>query len=125
MAPHRIVDGRECPASRALEHGQELRSGEDIAGAVAVIGGRAADHSALTIDGRVGRLHRDFGPAVAVKVEDLELGVVRARADVAAKIDAPQAGAVQAIRVDIDVAGIARLRVVLRVDHEGTINRVR
>jgi hypothetical protein len=65
--------------------------------------------------GAVGGLHGDLGLAVAVVVEHLELGVVRAGPDVAAEVDAPQPGAVQLVRVDVDVAGVAGLRVVLGV----------
>src|SRR5262249_4781283 len=60
-------------------------------------------------------LHGDLGLAVAVVVVHLELGVVRAGADVAAEVDAPQPGAVELVRVHVHVACVAGLRVVMGV----------
>src|SRR5690606_39704768 len=74
-----------------------------------------ADDGAAAVHGAVGGLHRDLGPAVAVVVVDLELGVVRAGPDVAAQVDPPQAGAVQLDAVEVDGVGHAGLGVVLGV----------
>ena len=60
-------------------------------------------------------LHGQLGLAVAVEVVDHELRVVRAGADVLPQVDAPQPPAVELVRVQVDVAGAARLRVVLGV----------
>ena len=70
--------------------------------------------------GAVGGLHGDLGLAVAVVVVDLELGVVRAGPDVPAEVDPPQAGAVELVGVDVDVAGVAGLGVVLGVRRDPT-----
>ena len=110
-----VVDGGHGRAGLAVEDGQELRAGQDVAGRVAVVGAGVADDLAGAVRGAVGGLHGDLGPAVAVVVVHLELGVVRAGADVAAQVDPPQPGAVQLVRVDEHVAGVAGLGVVLGV----------
>ena len=80
-----------------------------------MVGARAADHLAGAAARAVGGLAHDFGAAVAVEVVDHELRVVRAGADVAAEIDAPQPRAVELVGIEVHVARVARLRVVLRV----------
>ncbi|MCY1230252.1 hypothetical protein D9M72_426580 [compost metagenome] len=110
-----VVDGVHDGAAGAVEDCQEFRTGKDIPGGVAVVRGRVADHGTGTVCGAVRGLHRQLGLAVAVKVVGEQLGVVRARPDVVAQIDAPQLGAVHLVGVHVDVAGIAGLRVVLGV----------
>jgi hypothetical protein len=110
-----IVDGPHRLAGLTVEHREELRAGQDVAAGVAVVGGRVADHGAGAVPGAVGGLHGDLGLAVAVVVVHLELRVVRAGADVAAQVHAPQPGAVQPDAVDDRVAGVAGLGVVLGV----------
>ena len=114
-AARKVVDGVDRGAGLPVEDREELRAGEDVAAAVAVVRVGVADHRAFAVDRSVGRLHGDFRSSVAVVVEDLELRVVRASADVAPEVDAPQARAVELDRLDIDVAGVSRSRVVLRV----------
>ena len=76
---------------------------------------RVADHRAHAVDRSVRGLARDLGFPVAVEVVDHELRVVRAGADVAAEVDAPQPRAVELVGVEVDVACVAGLRVVFRV----------
>ena len=137
-----VVGRGQDRAGLPVEHGQELRPGQDVAAGVAVVGVRVADDLTGARPRRVGRLHGDLGPTVAVVVVHLELGVVGAGPDVAAEVDAPQPRAVEPVRVDEDVAGVAGLRVVLgvgrvplqddlelpvavEVAHAGVVGRVR
>src|SRR6478752_9484695 len=110
-----VVDGAHRRTGPSVEYRQELGPRQDVSGGVAVVGGGTADDLPGTVHAAVGGLHGDLGLAVAVVVVHLELGVVRAGPDVPAQIDPPQAGAVQLVRVDVHVAGVAGLRVVLAV----------
>ena len=114
-ARHDVGSGGERVAVQAVEDGEELGARQDVAGGVAPVGGRVADHRAGAIDRSVGGLAGDLRPAVAVEIVDDELRVVRAGADVAPEVDAPQPRAGQRVGVEIDVAGVAALRVVFRV----------
>ena len=90
--------GRQRGAGLAVEDGEELGPGQDVARRVAPVGGGIADHGARAVNGAVRGLARDLGFAVAVEVVDDELRVVRARADVAAEVDPPQPRAGRACR---------------------------
>ena len=114
-ARHRVVDGVERRAALAVEHGEELRSLEDVALFVAVVGLAVADHGAGGVDGAVGRLHDQLGPAVGVEVVQLGLRVVRPGADVGAHVDPPQLRAVELVGIEVDVPGCPGLGVVLGV----------
>src|SRR5690606_475377 len=65
--------------------------------------------------GAGGGLEHHLGLAVTVEVVDQELGVVGSGPDVHAQVDAVEQGAVQLVRVDVDVAGVALLGDVLGV----------
>ena len=109
-----VVDRVDRRAGLPVEDGEVLGPAQDVAARVAVVGARVADHGADAVDRAVGRLERHLRAPVAVEVEHLELRVVRAGADVHAEVDAPQARAVELHRFGVDLAGVARLRVVLR-----------
>nr|GEU28583.1 indole-3-acetaldehyde oxidase [Tanacetum cinerariifolium] len=110
-----VVDGFHGGARLAVEHGQELGAGQHVAGAVAVVGAGRADGRALAVHRAVGRLGHHLGQAVAVEIVRQERGVVGARADVLAEVDAPQARAVEFVGVQIRVARVAGLGVILGV----------
>ena len=76
---------------------------------------RAADVVALTVQcaGRSAAHQLRF--AVAVKIINHEIHVVRAAADVRAEINAPEPRAIELVAVEISVAGKTALRVVVRV----------
>ena len=67
---------------------------------------------ARAVDGAVGRLAGDLGPAVAVEVVDHELRVVGAFADVLAQVDPPEPRAVELVGFEDRLRGAAALRVV-------------
>ena len=73
------------------------------------------DILACTVFGAGGCLAYNLGLAVLVKVVDHELGIVCARTDILAQVDAPQLLAVEGVAVDEDVACLAVLRVIFRV----------
>src|SRR5699024_11557252 len=114
-ARRHVVDRVERPAGGPFEDGQVFGAVEDGAGVVADVGVGVADHGALAVGGAVGRLDDDLGRAVGVVVVHLGLAVVGAGADVHAQVDPPQLGAVELVRVQEHVAGVAGLGVVLGV----------
>ena len=110
-----IVDGIEGSAGGAVEEGIILRAGVDEAVAVTVVLGGIADDLAGAVLGAVSGLAGHLALAVEVEVPHEELRIVRTCADVHAEVDAPEAGAVQAVAVDEDIAGLALLGIVLGV----------
>ena len=110
VLPRDEIGARQLLAGRALDHGEEFRSVEDHAvGArlrveVAVVGAAVAvgvaDHGPVAELRAFGGLDGKFGLAVAVKVVQAHLRVVRALADVQAQVHAPQEGAVELVGVD-------------------------
>ena len=114
-ARHDVRSGGERVAVQAVEDGEKLGARQDVAGGVAPVGGRVADHIASTIDRSIGGPAGDLRPAVAVQIVDDELRVMCAGADVRSEVDAPQACPGQRVGVEIDRAGVAALRVVFRV----------
>ncbi len=110
-----VVDGVDRSAGAPVEDGQVLRSRQDVAAAVAVVGARVPDDDAPAVARAVGGLHGDLGVAVTVVVVHLELGVVGPGPDVAPQVDPPQAGSLERVGVDDGVVGDAGLRVVLGV----------
>ena len=114
-ARHDVRSGGERAAVQAVEDGEKLGARQDVAGGVAPVGGRVADHIAGAVDRSIGGLAGDLRPAVAVQIVDDELRVMGAGADVAPEVDAPQPCPGQRVGVEIDRAGVAALRVVFRV----------
>ncbi|NAZ86015.1 HAD-IA family hydrolase [Kineococcus sp. T90] len=70
-----VVDGVEGLAGGTLEHREELRAGQDVAGGVAVVGVRVADDLPRAVDGAVGGLEDHLGPVLTAE----ELGVAKPR----------------------------------------------
>src|SRR5665647_1524433 len=108
VAPGRgVVDGVDGGTGLAVEDGEELRAGQDVTGAGAVVGVFVTDHLTHAVDRAVRGLDHDLGLAVAVEVEHEQLGVVRSGPDVAAHGDAPQLLALEGVGVDEDLTGVA------------------
>ncbi len=117
-----IERGGHLLTRRPIEHRQEFRPREHITARVAVIiavddrrGVPQAQVGAGPILGAGRRLAHQLGFPVTVKIIDLELGIVGARADVLAQVDPPQSGALQLIAIEVDVPCITRLGIVLGI----------
>ncbi|MNC26291.1 hypothetical protein D3C75_744160 [compost metagenome] len=99
----------------SVEQGEIFRTRQDIPAFVAVILRAVADYGAFAVFRAVRRFDDDFGFTVAVQIIHHQLGIMRSRADVDTQIDSPEPRAVKFNGVDIDIAGIAGLRIVFRV----------
>jgi hypothetical protein len=84
-----------------------------VAAGIDVVGGGVADDLAGGVDGAVGGLAGEFGPAVAIKIIDDELRVVGAAADVFPEVDLPEERAVELVGLEDRLVGDAALGVVL------------
>ena len=123
LALHMLVDvstrhkinRRNRSAISTAENGQVFRSLEHKAVAVTVILGLVANRLACSVDCTVGGLHNHFRLAVAIVVKDLELRIMSTRTDVLAKVNAPQALAVELVGIDKHRTRITRLRVIVCV----------
>ena len=122
IAPGIVGDGGQFLAVGAPEDGEVFGTGGDESrtvaevGRVVVGGGRSLrEERSRAVLGARCRLADEFGLAVAVEVGHHHLGVVGARADVLAQVDAPQLLAREGVPVEDHVAGVAALRVVLAV----------
>ena len=117
-----IIHRCQLFASISREHSEPLGSGQNVAGAIAVVLGvvGAGRHAGAQIragsvlGSRCG-LGRKFRLAVAVEVVHRHLGIVRPGANIRSQVDAPQLLASQRIPVDHHVVSDARLRIVLGI----------
>src|SRR5262249_44743604 len=110
-----VARGGHSGACLAVEDCQVFRPAENVARAVAVIGVRVSDHIAYAINGSVCGPAGDFGLPVSIEIVNLKLRVVRAGANVATEVDAPQPRPIELVSVQVDIAGVAGLRIVFRV----------
>ena len=91
VAEGRIVgDVRQDAPVAPGEHGQELGRRADLPVGIDMVGLRVSDDLVASVDRAVRRAHRDFGDAVAVKVEHHERVVVLSGPDVLSGRQAPE-----------------------------------
>ena len=123
LALHMLVDvstrhkinRRNRSAISTAENGQVFRPLKHKAVTVTIILGLVANRLACSVDCTVGGLHNHFRLAVAIVVKDLELRIMSTRTDVLAKVNAPQALAVELVGIDKHRTRITRLRVIVCV----------
>ena len=95
-----IINGLHNATGLAVKYGEIFRPRQNISRAVAVIRIAIADHSAAGVPSAVSGFHHHFRFAIAVKVVNQKLCVMRAGADIAAQVDTPQMLTVEFVRVD-------------------------
>ena len=106
VATWHIVGRRQCPAGHAVEHREVFGPVENpaIAGRSGLkrppVLRRITDWRSRAVDGAVGRLAGDLGPAVTVEIVGHELRVVLPFTDVFSQRDSPQQRAIHLIRVE-------------------------
>ena len=92
-----------------------FRIGLDGCDAIAPVGMGVANDFTLSVNGTVGGLHHEFSASVAIEVEDHELFEMSTTTNVLSEVDAPEAGSIKTVAVDVGVAGETREHIVLGV----------
>jgi len=122
-APGRMVRHRgQFSSGSSVKNRQVFGACKYVASAVAVIGtvvccgGRPlAQVVPQAVFGAGSRFTGNFGNTVAVQVVHHKLGIMRSGPYVDTQVDAPEFVAVQSVSVQVNIAGIARMRIVFSV----------